>query len=307
MTLALSLRKAVSRDDLLSKPHLSPTQLDMLASAVSSIDGDTWNKSDARPESRWCEGPAFTAAELNFRQKIKSRIDLPVSEVVEAAVARVQAELAGGYELNVDEEKPRGQSRHRRSEDVVVTLAELAAEEMCPDYQPVLVEQPVRIELPNNTHDLYGVIDLADDRGRVVDTKTAAKSKSRTTRIRRSNSRHTRRCTRWRPVSSRPNCGWKCSSAQRRRSVETLVTTRSEGGPGGAGGSESMRQSNHSGGRVHASDAGAWWCGPKLVWLWASCPFVNRGRAPQGLRWRRVSWWTRRSMRRRICLATLLS
>lgn len=265
------------------KPHLSPTQLDMLAKCGEQYRRRYMEQERRPPGIAMVRGTGVhRGLELNFRQKIESRIDLPVSDVVEAAVAGFEAELAGGYELNVDEESRGAKVVIGEAKDVVVTLAELAAEEMCPDYQPVLVEQPVRIELPNNTHDLYGVIDLADDRGRVVDTKTAAKSKKQddadsSVQLTTYTALH-KVATGEFPTELRMEVLVSTKTPKR----QTLVTTRSEADLAALAARIDAASRIIQAGVFMPATPGAWWCGPKWCGYWASCPFVNRGRAPQG-------------------------
>jgi hypothetical protein len=117
-------------------------------------------------------------AEANFRQKIESHQDLPEKEIVEAAVAGFETELAGGYSLSREEVSIGTDKVLGTAKDEVARLAALHAREVAPDYQPVAVEETVRIELPNATHDMLGVLDLRDDQDRIIDFKTAGKKKN---------------------------------------------------------------------------------------------------------------------------------
>lgn len=116
-------------------------------------------------------------AEINFRQKIESREDLPITDFREIAAATFEAEIAGGYSLSEEESARGAKIVIGEAKDRSIEMVEFHAKQQAPDYQPILVEEKVRVELPG-THDLLGVIDLADVLDRVIDFKTAARPKS---------------------------------------------------------------------------------------------------------------------------------
>jgi hypothetical protein len=121
-------------------------------------------------------------AEVNFTQKIESHEDMPASDIVDAAVAGFESRSAGDGYMLTDEEATVGAKKVLgEARDQVAQLAGLHAKEQAPDYQPVVVEHLTRILLPNATHDLLAITDLRDNRGRVVDFKTAAKKPSKGT------------------------------------------------------------------------------------------------------------------------------
>ena len=86
------------------KPHLSPSSLEMYAKCGEQfrrryIEGDK-----IPPGVSMLRGTGVHAGvEANMRQKIDTYRDLPVSDVVDAAVAKFDLELAGGYSLSPDE------------------------------------------------------------------------------------------------------------------------------------------------------------------------------------------------------------
>ena len=124
-------------------------------------------------------------AEHNFRQKIDSHVDLPVADVVAAAVAGFDAAIAKDGLTLFPEELALGEGvAVGMKRDEVANSAAAFRLTQSPDYQPKAVEQLVRIPVPKGTHDLLGIMDLvADDIARgvddvVVDFKNAKKSKS---------------------------------------------------------------------------------------------------------------------------------
>lgn len=116
-------------------------------------------------------------AQVNMRQKLDTRKDLPAKDIVDAAVAAFETDLQGDVQLTDEEQSKGKEAVVGEAKDSVVKLAQCHAEEQAPEYQPVLVETKVTIELPNLSRDLLGIIDLADEQGRVVDFKTTKRKK----------------------------------------------------------------------------------------------------------------------------------
>jgi hypothetical protein len=159
------------------KPHISATQHQMA--------GRCWEQYRRRyvmgekipPGLAIVQGSAYhVGAETNFRQKIESHIDLKASDIVGATVSAFEAQLRGDYQLTPDEEK-RGKAvvLGEAKDQTALMAAVVLAEKQAPDYQPVVVEHKTTIVFPHATHDLLSVTDLRDDKGRVVDFKTAGK------------------------------------------------------------------------------------------------------------------------------------
>jgi len=160
-----------------AKPHLSATQITMLSNCGEQykrryVDGEIIPPGIALMKG----GALHKGAETNMRQKLVSGMDLPKPEIVEATVAAFEAGLHGMYALT-DEERSRGVSVViGEAKDRLVEVATCHADEQAPDYQPVMVEETVRIELPG-PRDILGIIDLADDLNRITDFKTASRRK----------------------------------------------------------------------------------------------------------------------------------
>lgn len=160
------------------KPHLSHTQLDLICSCGEAYRRTYIEREKTPPGLAMLRGSAFhRAAETNMRQKIESHVDLPAKEVADIAAAAFDDSLHGGYTLTDEEHSAGPQNTIGATRDNIVGMARLHAELQAPDYQPLFVEQKVRLALPG-PRDLVAVLDLADDEAHVVDFKTAAKSKS---------------------------------------------------------------------------------------------------------------------------------
>lgn len=166
----------------MNKPHVSPSQI-----GLASRCGEAYRR-------RYIEGeiipPGIAAhagtgvhegAAENFRQKQFSHEDLPVNQIVDAAVGGFENAMQGRGAVFTPEEESRGVGLViAKTKDSVAKMAEVHATEQAPDYQPVAesVEQRMRIPLPDETHDLLGIVDLIDEDDKVVDFKTAARRKS---------------------------------------------------------------------------------------------------------------------------------
>lgn len=265
------------------RPHLSPSALEMYAKCGEAyrrryIEGDKIPPGVAMLRGTGIHG----GVETNMRQKIETHADLPVKEIVDAAVAKFDAELAGGYSLSTEEQSRGAAVVIGETRDTVATLAELAGAEVCPEYQPAAVEQAVRIELPHLSHDVLGVIDLVDDQSRVIDLKTAAKSKSQadadgSTQLTVYSAMH--HVLRGEPPKELRLEVLVSTKTPKR---QTLVTHRGERDIAAlAARLEAVTNGVGKGVFAPAPD-GAWWCGPKWCGYFHSCPFVNPGRATQG-------------------------
>ena len=178
LTAAFS-RPGAARAEGGRKPHVSASQLDLYCRCGEAYRRRYLDGERIPPPFAILRGTAIhRAAARNFAQKRDSRQDLPAGEIVEAAVAAFGAELdAQGVTLTA-EESARSGAAIGEARDTVAALAEAHANTQAPDYMPVLVEETVRIELPAASRDLLGVVDLLDDRGRVVDFKNVRKKPS---------------------------------------------------------------------------------------------------------------------------------
>ena len=260
-----------------AKPHISPTQLASLSRCAEAyrrryIEGEKIPPAIAMLKGSGVHGGAAT----NFRQKIESHEDLPAREIVDAAVATFENELRGGFSIDAGEGSP--SVAIARAKDGVAALAQLHAVEVAPDYQPVLVEQPVRLILPNSPRDLYGIIDLADDKRRVVDHKTSGKKK-------RQAEADTSVQLTYYAAAHEAFTGKPASDVRLKVLVEsavperqTLVSDRNA--------QDFEAPAHRVNAFLKAVEAGSfpptnpdnWWCHPRWCGYWSSCRFVNHSR-----------------------------
>lgn len=150
-----------------------------------------WQRCGEQYKRRWINGEVIPpgvaairgtavheAARVNFRQKIDTHTNLGTDDIVDVAVEKFRAESTGGLMLTELEEGRGLKAVVAEALDETARYAKAHAIEQAPDYQPVLVEDRVSIPSGLDGVELQGTIDLADDKGRLVDFKTKAKSPS---------------------------------------------------------------------------------------------------------------------------------
>ncbi len=263
------------------RPYFSPTQIDLACKC-----GEAYRRRYILGEKR---PPGVAAlrgtgmhggAKVNFRQKVVTHQDLPEADIVDAAVCAFEFAIEDqGVQLS-DDETERGESRVlAETKDTVAAMAQVHAREQAPDYQPVYVEQRARITLPG-PRDVLGVIDLADDKGRIVDFKTAGKRKSQADAD--SSVQLTVYAAVYRAVTG---------DDPKEVSLDTLVAGKrsiSRDVVSSTRGMADYKALAHRFNAVSQSiDAGAflpampgsWWCSAKWCGYWATCPYVNNTRA----------------------------
>lgn len=132
------------------------------------------------PQASLAQGRAYhVALETNFKQKIASHSDLPVTEVKEAYAASFDQEIQNGIEWSPEEKSQGPAIVAGQLKDQGVLMVEEHHKELAPKIQPVEVEKPFTIEFSNTDWSLDGRIDLIDDGGMIHDHKTTAKSPSK--------------------------------------------------------------------------------------------------------------------------------
>jgi hypothetical protein len=262
-----------------TKPYVSATQLEMLAKCPEQYRRRYIERDVIPPGFAIVVGSALhTGAETNFKQKLETRRDLPKSQIVEAAVAGFEAQLAGGIALT-DEEASRGlKIVTGEAKDNLVEIAEVHADWQAPEYQPVMVEQTVRIELPGK-HDLLGVIDLVDERKIVTDFKTAKKKKSQDDAD--SSIQLSVYHAAYQALTGEEPAEVRLDTIVKQKTKTERQVVSSERTP-----DDMQALANRINvasqviqlGVFAPATPGAWWCGPKWCGYWSTCPFVNSER-----------------------------
>ena len=156
--------------------YMSPSQLDMYCRCPKQWAFRYIDKLIMPPDIGLSKGSSVhEAAKINGSQKIVSHADLPVKDVVDAAVQDFHSR-EGDIELNADEKSLGKDTVLGNAADSVAGFTTLYAAEVSPAYQPTVVEQKFRIETSGVA--LAGIVDMIDDRKSVVDFKTAGRKKN---------------------------------------------------------------------------------------------------------------------------------
>ena len=156
--------------------HLSPTSLGMFRRCPRQFYRRYILGEKERPGEALVIGSFMhRALEFNYRQKIESWEDKPLSEVIEyledAAVPKVMEEAGGAGEVRWDyETDPTKALDHARSDAVRITSA--YHHTVVPRIQPALVEEkfewwPESLPVP-----IIGYLDTVTVDARIVDTKS---------------------------------------------------------------------------------------------------------------------------------------
>ncbi len=113
------------------------------------------------------------AAETNSKQKVASRIDLPESDLADAAATSFDARLAQEGGILPDPEVTTGDCK-----DEAVELARVYHRLVAPTFQPAKVEQKFQLTFEGVPYGFVGRIDVEDDRRQVRDLKSTARTPS---------------------------------------------------------------------------------------------------------------------------------
>lgn len=115
---------------------------------------------------------AHSAIEMNMGQKVGSKIDVPLEHVLD--------EFSDEWDAMAPNIEPDEEIAPKDGKDNGIRVVAKHHTDVAPGIQPAWVEEPVMFEV--NGIPYSGWIDLVDDKGRVRDTKTTAKSPSRASR-----------------------------------------------------------------------------------------------------------------------------
>jgi hypothetical protein len=121
------------------------------------------------------------AIEANFVQKIKSRQDMPAGELVALALGYFDDLMYSEPPELTPDEKAAGAATIDAAKGKISQWVAAHVALQAPSYQPIAVEQKVRIPVPRGTHDILGVLDLVattrTGKRAVRDFKTGGKKK----------------------------------------------------------------------------------------------------------------------------------
>lgn len=221
------------------------------------------------------------AAQENFRQKIESHQDLPAEDIKDIAAGKFSELENDGVGLTRDELRRGGVRVLGEALDKTIAIAGVYAKKIAPEYQPEFVEQQFTIELPNASHDLTGVIDLADDEQCVTDLKTTAK------RMDADDAHHSLQLTvyaaGYQVLTGSPAKELRLDVIQTwaKPSRRVLKTTRGPDDFGVLAARLNMALRSIDSGTFLPAAVGAWWCSDRFCGYWQTCPYVNARRGKE--------------------------
>lgn len=262
------------------KPHFSSSQINMLSRC-----GESWRRRYLEnerlpPVISMLKGTAMHhGAETNFRQKMTTGRDLPKAEIVEASVSKFEESYKDEIALTSDETKTGKKALLDTLTKEVVQLATVHAEQQAPEYQPISVEQEFRVEIDGCTHDLYGFIDLIDDRQRVVDFKTSKAKPKKGTEV------ESLQLTAYAahqmtkgvyPVDVRLDY---LTLSKRGVTRTALDSSRDLQDIDALGRRVDMAAKMVKSGVFMPALPGSWWCSATWCGYWRTCPYVNSQRS----------------------------
>lgn len=160
------------------KPHISPTQLGMYNRCGQQYNFRYIQGLKVPPGMALLKGSAVhSGAEFNFSQKIESGEDAPLNDMRDAAITAFNLRKADGYELSAEETSIGHDKVLGATTDSTIKLIDIFATFIAPRIQPVLVEEKMRVVLPNSEFDLLSIVDVVTSDGWIIDLKTGKRKK----------------------------------------------------------------------------------------------------------------------------------
>ncbi len=264
------------------KPHASPSQLGLYFKCGEAYRRRYIEKERRPPGFAMLRGRGVhSAAEHNFRQKVDSHVDLSRAEIIEAGVEGFEVGVeAEGVSLS-DEEQSRGLTVVKaEAKDQVARLAAGHADQQAPEYQPIIVEETMRLELgPSHKMDLLGVVGViveGDEAPKVVDFKTGTAKKNPA-------DLNADVALTFYAIASSGLLKQPIKDVRldilldQKRGVQRQVIDQQRGTADVAVLSHRVSAflAGVDAGIFTPAMPGAWWCSPKWCGYWADCQFVN--------------------------------
>ena len=131
------------------------------------------------PGSAAKQGTAFhTGLDVNYKQKINTKKDLPLDEVLDATSTAFDQVFSEEVYWN-NEEKGEGLDKVKGNlKDETIGILKKYHTEVAPTIQPVESEKQFEIQFSNVDYSVTGTVDLIDDEGVVHDHKTTGQKPS---------------------------------------------------------------------------------------------------------------------------------
>lgn len=151
------------------KRHLSPSQINMFLRCGAQYYFRYILGLKCPPKSAMTFGSSVDAGlNFNYSQKIQSRKDLKVNEVLDA--------YSTAFDLGKSETEWEKEEDPAEIKDTGIVLLKKYQDEIAPTIQPASVQEQLAIPFDDFDYDLLGYIDLIDEKGVIIDNKTSGKS-----------------------------------------------------------------------------------------------------------------------------------
>ncbi len=150
--------------------HISPTQINMFLRCPAQYYFRYCEGLILPPKSALTRGRAVhKGQEVNYRQKIETKQDLPAADVLDA--------VSTEFDARAQETEWAPDENPGKVKDESISLAGLYHQGIAPIVQPEFVEEEVFVEIGPGLN-LKGFIDVVQEGGIIRDTKTAARAPS---------------------------------------------------------------------------------------------------------------------------------
>jgi putative RecB family exonuclease len=150
--------------------HISPTQINMFLRCPAQYQFRYIDGLILPPKAAFLRGRAVhKGQEVNYRQKIETKQDLPVADVLDA--------VSTEFDVQAPETEWAPDENPGKVKDETISLAGLYHQEIAPTVQPAFVEEEVFVEIGPDLN-LKGFIDVVQEGGIIRDTKTTARTPS---------------------------------------------------------------------------------------------------------------------------------
>lgn len=159
--------------------HYSPSQLTTFLRCSAAWKYRYIDGLKIPPSSAMAQGTTYhKGLETNYIQKIESKVDLPIKDVLDATSTHFDDVFSDEVLWN-EEEKTKGtQNVKGELKDTTIGLVRTYQEYRAPYVQPAEVEKPFKIEFANVNYTLDGRIDLINDDQQIIENKTTARTPS---------------------------------------------------------------------------------------------------------------------------------
>jgi len=262
------------------KPHISPSAMDMYFRCGEQYRRRYIENEKIPPAVALLKGRAVhKAAEVNYREKMKTGEDLPEATLLEAAGEEFESTYrAEGLFLSPEEESIGSKKVLGEAMDSSIRLTSLFRHGVAPRVDPAIIEQFIRVELPKHSHDLLGRIDVVDKSAKIRDLKTSTRRKPQSEID--SSDQMTFYHVAYERLTGKPAAGVVLDVLVDKATpeVQTLEANRGDKDRAILANRLNAMLNGIKAGVFLPATPGHWCCSPRFCGYWPTCPFVNAER-----------------------------